>query len=134
MGTLAGLTNSLLITCNALLSICIIRERSVHLYVTAVFAVTGIILMTQPEFLFENANLAPPPRVNWTSPCQYPSQVVVNITSTVQPEANQIMSPLFNYTGIVFDEYDNLNKELLISYILVLVTGITECLWYHRLG
>ena len=131
LGTLAGVVNSIAIAGNSLLSICIVRERSLQLYIAAVFAIIGIMLMTQPDFMFKNAGLPPPPIVNWISPCKTQHPVVI-LNSTF----NTSMLPGLNYTEPFIDNNENLNldNDLLIGYILVLITGISDSIWIQSIG
>ena len=69
LGLSDGLINAFIIAGNAVLSICIKSDRKLILYVAAILSIIGAVLMIQPDFIFSNANLPPPPVVNWTTPC-----------------------------------------------------------------
>jgi drug/metabolite transporter (DMT)-like permease len=69
LGLADGLTNAVILTGNAALSICIKTDRKLTLYLGAVLCLIGLVLMVQPEFIFSGVDLPPPPVTNWTSPC-----------------------------------------------------------------
>ena len=70
VGTFSGLSNTSVIIINALLSVCIVKERRLHLYLAAGISSIAIILLIQPEPMLWNTSLHWNPPSNWTSPCQ----------------------------------------------------------------
>ena len=69
VGTMAGLSNTSIIILNALLSICLVKERKLHLYLAAAISSVGIIILVQPEPMFRNTSLHRNPPSNWSSSC-----------------------------------------------------------------
>ena len=60
-----------LLAFNVILSAYIKSERVWHLYVSAAVSLFGIVLLSQPWFLFPEGLLYKAPSPNWTSPCHY---------------------------------------------------------------
>ena len=69
VGTAFALNNSVVVAGNAALSICFKGERKLPLYLGAVLVIIGLLMMTQPSFMFPGGILPPAPVVDWTSPC-----------------------------------------------------------------
>jgi drug/metabolite transporter (DMT)-like permease len=70
LGLADGLMNAVVLSGNALLSLCIKDDRKCALYIGAGMCVIGFVLMMQPGFMFAGAGLPPPPVTNWTSSCK----------------------------------------------------------------
>ena len=69
IGTVFGITNCTTIASNAILSVCIKQDRKMFLYLGAILAIIGILMMTQPPFMFPGNLLPPSPVTNFSSPC-----------------------------------------------------------------
>ena len=69
VGTMSGLNSTFLIILNAFSSVCIVKERKLHLYLATAISSVGIIVLVQPDPMFRNTSLHRNPPSNWSSPC-----------------------------------------------------------------
>lgn len=69
LGVVGGLSLATAIITNAFLSICVKSERKLCHYISAVIAVTGIILLAQPDFIFHPSSEGKNATTSWVSPC-----------------------------------------------------------------
>ena len=69
LGDLGVIGNCAVLILTIIGSICIKSERQLPVYVGCFVAIIGMLFILQPEFMFKNAGLPPPPEVNWKSPC-----------------------------------------------------------------
>ena len=101
VGTVSGIANSLNIAGNALMSIFIKDDRNIQLYIGTVLVIVGLLLMTQPPFMFPGNIFPPVPEKNFTSPC-----LITEIGNSTEGVENPAM-----------------NKQCL-GYILAVLGGI----------
>ena len=82
--TLDGLNSTVVIITNMLLSICIKADRKPCLYLSAGLSITGILLLTQPEFMFNShvrSNQSFTTTTSWISPCTNSTTEESTVTS-----------------------------------------------------
>ena len=109
VGTLAGMSNAVFILSNALVTLCIREERRLHLYVSACLAIAGILMLTQPEFIFHQANSYH--TSNWTSPC---------VAENVLPDWQDSKDIIYNNGTLL----NSTMSETTLGYILVTIAGL----------
>ena len=69
--------------------------------------------MIQPDFLFANANLPPPPQVNWTSSC-----VEENITQTFKSNITDSYTAILLHSGLT---------DTMLGYVLIICSSLGMC-------
>ena len=110
VGTMSGLSSTFIIIINAFLSVCIAKERKLHLYLAAAISSVGIIILVQPKPMFRNTSLHRNPPSNWSSPC-LPQNTHHNPYSNVSV-------PLDG------DTLQNTDKQWL-GYVLLVISSVT---------
>ncbi len=106
LGITGAMKSAFKIIMNAVLSICIISDRRIPLYAAAVFSTVGLIFICQPDFIFNEAPIAPG---NWTPPCQ----------------SNSTLEDFTDEEGVM--------GAALIGYILIVANGICAVSAFHVL-
>ena len=105
---LSAMVASIAIALNTLASICIKAERSIYLFIGAVMAITGLIFMAQPAFLF-SSSASRDVKFNWTSPCVHE---IFPDTSVRPHKAPNMMSDTITHESLLL--------ILLSSFFIVL--------------
>ena len=141
LGLADGLINGLTIAGNALLSICFKADRKLFLYIGAFLSVFGTLLMIQPHVLFSNANLPPPPIVNWTPPC-------VKMDSQ-SGDVKLLPLPVVNWSSPCSEEVASSNQQnshnhtvnpsatngpIVLGYVLAISYSVTTINFYHTMN
>ena len=65
---MSGLSSTFIIILNAFLSVCLVKERKLHLYLAAAISSVGIIVLVPPEPMFRNTSLHRNSPSSWSSP------------------------------------------------------------------
>ena len=135
VGVADGLINSVIITGNAVLSICFKSGRKPTLYVATVICIVGIFIMIQPDFLFGNLNLPPPPETNWTSPCIHSSGIEeYHVTNATSSEISQLPEASIGYVYAISCALAVIIRYHTLSRLVATVNPFNFALWNALLG
>ena len=134
VGTLDGLNNAVVIAVNVLVSLCVRADRRLHLYLSAVVSVLGIMMLVQPGFMFSGGETLGK-STNWSSPCAATSFLQiprVNSSLYTTSDINQ-NQPYIITTSISMDKTSTSESSpsAWLGYLLIAISGVCSAGAFH---
>ena len=129
LGIVGIVSNTIMLSCNAIISLCVKSQRTLTLYLGSLVAVVGMFFMLQPDVIFRDAGLPPPPQTNWTSPCVVGGNVTESLLTRVDLPSSALGYLLVTLCSLCMCSIYYLTRSLVQD-----ISPFTICTWTALVG